>query len=239
MRKRYSRSRVNEKRSHSVSMLRSLLLELLLHGKITTTGARARMLKSYANTELSYATKTRLSDSERQIIAHVGSNPLAKRLSLYREFSIEKVEGKSGSFVRTVNAGFRAGDNARTIEVELLKKDQFMAYLELKRPKKTKKATGKKVQTKKVSVRGEKEEAKLSASKETAKTKKTAKVVAEVKKKKTIEKLEKSVEKSMPKAKPFVERKEGFFTRLGDRILGRRVRGPSGQKGRSTARSGL
>jgi large subunit ribosomal protein L17 len=232
MRKRYSRVRVNVKRSHSVSMLRSLLLSLLLNGSITTTESRAKMLKRYADSEIAYATRSRLSDSDRQIAAHVGNMILARRMYLLREFVLEKHTDHAGSFVKTINAGHRSGDNARTIEVQFLMKDEFLAFIESKKPRKPKKQKVKKVQARKPQQKGVKE----------SQTGKGAKIDEVPKKVSTEDKkadLKKPKDKPPQAPQPPVVRREGFFARLGGRILGRRVQGPSGQQGRSTARSGI
>ena len=235
MKKRYSRIRVNVKRSHSVSMLRNLLFSLLKHGSIVTTSSRSRMLKQYADKEIAYAMKTKDASAEKQVIAHVGSVHAARMLLLYREFLQGNNDEVQSGYVSIVKIGFRSGDNALKAEVSLRKKVDYVKFLESKLAKKAKKKKPKKV------TKIKKEEKKTATAQVDSSP--AAQKKAEVKKKveeksKTAPKPKDLTKKPGPVLQGPPERRENFFARLGDRILGRRVQGPT-QKGRSTARSGI
>ena len=217
MKKRVSLIRVNTKKSHSDSILRNLLYSLLLHGKVETTSSRAKKFKRYADRELSYALTVEGESVKNSVVRHVGSMQVSELLLAYRacfKSTGEEIHGGRTSLHKTRN---RDGDNSEMTEVVLINFAEFAKYLEKIRPKKIKKKKAKKVPAKK-EVSGKKE-------------------VIE-KKKEPIKKSEPSQPKS--EAAP-PEKRKGFLAGLRGRILGRKVRGPElgGNKGRSTARSGI
>lgn len=241
MKKRYSRIRVNEKQSHSISMLRNLLLSLLIHGSLVTTTSRAKMLKRFADKEISYASREKLVNPERQIVSHTGSMKAAALLMLYREYLQSKGTTIEGSIVSLRKVGFRPGDNAAKIQVILSEKDEFLKYSASKLVKKTKLKKAKKP-AKKTLTEKEKEvkQQEIQKAKEAEiKPEKGEKKqeVRETAKKTEIQK--KVAEKKAPVQPALPESKGNFFSRLGDRILGRRVQAPDAKRNRSTARSGI
>lgn len=241
MKKRYSRIRVNTKTSHSDSMLRNMLLSLLENGKVVTTLNRAKMLKRYADKELSYAVKSAMSNPKQQVTEHSGHSKLSKRLLQYRSFTLDKKLEPNGSFTSSVNVGFRAGDNARTLEIGLLSFQEFASYLDSNKPKKkpAKKVTTQKtleVKDKKTKTPAKAVETQISAEPKSKQAKKTKDTKKSAKKKSESSDAQSATK---PAVIPQIEKRENFFSRIGGRILGRRVQGPNNQKGRSTARSGI
>lgn len=238
MRKRFSRVKANVKHSHSVSMMKGLLLSLLQYGSITTTVSKAKLLKNYADSEIAYALKEEFSNPEIQIESHAKNSLLAKQLMLYRKFAIDGRKQRKGSYTSVVNAGYRSGDNARVIEVLLIDAKEFSEFISAIKPRKKVEKKQKKPAHLSARSMKEKERKMQKTQKVLDNASKKEKVNVMAKRKRIASKKIVNNEKKAPTSVPPVERKAGFFARLGDRILGRRVQGPS-QKGRSTARSGL
>jgi large subunit ribosomal protein L17 len=221
MKKRVFRKRMNGKRSRSDAMLRNMLYSLLSEGKVETTTGRARMLKRYADKEMSYAVKITSNAPVNTIESHVGSPKAAQLLKSYRDFSDKQGLEAEGGMTTIIKTRFRDGDNAEMSELKLIHADDFAKYLDSIKPKRKKKRTSRRMKSKKED-KGKKSEAKKDAEdKKEQKKDRTPKPTKEA---------------GVPDKK-----KQGIISNIRGRILGRKVTGPEGpgKKGRSTARSGI
>ncbi|MEK7251904.1 MAG: 50S ribosomal protein L17 [Actinomycetota bacterium] len=102
--------------AHQKSMMSNLAQELFWDDKVTTTVAKAKMLRPYAEKMITRARKGTL-HARRVILADIGDTEVVTRLfdevaPRYRE--------RAGGYTRIVRLGPRRGDGAEMAIVELV-----------------------------------------------------------------------------------------------------------------------
>lgn len=103
-------------RGQRKALLKSLVLALFEKGKITTTEAKAKEIKPYAEKLI---TKSRqASVSQRRKIAESFSQKITKKL--INEIA-PRYKEKSGGYARIVKLGRRKSDGAKMAVIELIK----------------------------------------------------------------------------------------------------------------------
>ncbi len=107
--------------AHQRLILRNLATQLFEHGRITTTEAKARTLRPYAEKLITKAKK-----------AHLGENPLHNRREVLKAITDKGVvhhlfteiaptfEERPGGYTRITKIGPRHGDNAPMAVIELV-----------------------------------------------------------------------------------------------------------------------
>ena len=116
MRHRNSKAILNRPADQRKALVRSLLTSLFLYGHVTTTDAKAKALQSEAE-KLITLVKGKDADFNaiRELNRVIFTEESAKAALDY----IKKTTRTSG-FSRTTKIGFRAGDNALMMKVELI-----------------------------------------------------------------------------------------------------------------------
>ena len=103
---------------HERHMLANLAMQLFIHESITTTEARARRLRPYAEKLI---TKGKRGDlhARRTVLKKV-----TDKFAVYRLFEeiAPKLEGREGGYTRIVKLGVRAGDGSEMAVVQLIEK---------------------------------------------------------------------------------------------------------------------
>ena len=116
--------------SHRHAMLANMTISLIMHKRITTTLAKAKALKKYAE-HLITKSKDDTTNSRRVVFSNLQNKEAIKEL-----FGVvaPKVGDRPGGYTRIIKTGFRANDNAPMCFIELVDFDENMA----KTPKKAK-----------------------------------------------------------------------------------------------------
>jgi large subunit ribosomal protein L17 len=97
-------------------MLRSLATELIRHGRITTTQARAKAVRSEAEKMISLAKDGSLA-ARRQALGYLYDKNLVHSLF---EGVQQKYGSRNGGYTRVVRTVNRRGDNAKMAIIELV-----------------------------------------------------------------------------------------------------------------------
>jgi large subunit ribosomal protein L17 len=98
------------------ALLRSLTTELIRHGKITTTLARAKALRSEADRMITLAKDGSLA-ARRQAMGYIYDKQLVHALF---EGAQERYGSRNGGYTRVVRTVPRQGDNSEMAIVELV-----------------------------------------------------------------------------------------------------------------------
>ena len=116
--------------SHRHAMLANMTISLIMHKRITTTLAKAKALKKYAE-PLVTKSKEDTTNSRRGVFSYLQDKDAVTEL-----FTVvaPKVGDRPGGYTRIIKTGFRANDNAPMCFIELVDFDENMA----KTPKKAK-----------------------------------------------------------------------------------------------------
>ena len=118
MRHHNANRKFGRKRNQRRALLRSLARELFLHGKITTTEAKAKELRPYAE-ELITIARPNTVTSRRQVESRLANNPIAKKLST---IIAPKYKDVNGGYIRIVKLDRRPSDGSKMAMIELISK---------------------------------------------------------------------------------------------------------------------
>jgi large subunit ribosomal protein L17 len=118
MRHRKAKSKLGMRTSHREAMLRNMVTSLLEYETITTTDARAKVLRSLADKMITLGKRGDL-HARRQAMQTIRSKKVAKLL--FDEIA-PRYQGRDGGYVRVIKKGYRPGDCAAMSLVELVEK---------------------------------------------------------------------------------------------------------------------
>jgi large subunit ribosomal protein L17 len=116
MRHRCRVPQLNKPADQRRALLRSLTTELIRHGKITTTMARAKALRSEADKMITLAKDGSLA-ARRQAMGFIYDKQLVHALF---EAAQERYGSRNGGYTRVVRTVPRQGDNSEMAIVELV-----------------------------------------------------------------------------------------------------------------------
>ncbi len=102
--------------AHRKSMLRNLTTGLLEHGKIMTTGTRAKETQSIAEKMITLGKKGDL-HARRQALAYITKEDVVKKL--FDEIA-PKYKERNGGYTRIMKVAPRRGDAAEIVLLELV-----------------------------------------------------------------------------------------------------------------------
>jgi large subunit ribosomal protein L17 len=159
--------------AHQRLMLANLATSLFEHGRITTTEAKARRLRPFAERLITKAKRGDL-HNRRQVLRVIRDKSVVHEL--FTEIA-PRYSTRPGGYLRITKVGPRKGDNAPLAVIELVEEVDFSEPKEEKPAKKTaKKSTAKKSTAKKSTAK--KSTAKKSTAKKSTAKKSTAKKAA-------------------------------------------------------------
>ncbi|MDF1813649.1 MAG: 50S ribosomal protein L17 [Verrucomicrobiales bacterium] len=118
MRHRSKTVKLQRDKAHRDALLRNLACSLIEHRRITTTLAKAKALRPYAE-KLVTLGKTNTLHSRRRALSILGSNKLAQRCtkSLFEEIAPASADRKGG-YCRIIKLGQRNSDSAPMAMIE-------------------------------------------------------------------------------------------------------------------------
>lgn len=126
--------------SHRAAMLSNMTCSLIKHKRITTTVAKAKALKMYAEPLLTKA-KNDTTHSRRVVFSYLQDKFIVTEL--FRDVSL-KIANRPGGYTRIIKTGHRLGDNAEMCFIELVDyNENMLKEKEVKkaRTRRSKKAT--------------------------------------------------------------------------------------------------
>lgn len=124
---------LGRKAAHRKAMLSNMCTSLILHKRISTTLAKAKELRKYAE-PLITRSKEDTTHNRRTVFSYLQNKEAIK--ILFGEIS-EKVGSRPGGYTRIIKTGYRLGDNAEMCIIELVDFNELM----LKDAQPTKKTT--------------------------------------------------------------------------------------------------
>ena len=124
--------------THRAAMLSNMACSLIKHKRITTTVAKAKALKKYAE-PLITKSKNDTTNSRRVVFSYLQDKFAVTEL--FQEISV-KVADRPGGYTRIIKTGFRQSDGADMCFIELVDYDENMAKTKKKatRTRRSKKA---------------------------------------------------------------------------------------------------
>ena len=144
-------------------MLANMTISLIMHKRITTTVAKAKALKKYAEHLITKA-KDDTTNSRRVVFSYLQNKEAIKEL-----FGpvAQKVGDRPGGYTRIIKLGFRQGDAAQICFIELVDFDEAMSKNAAKKSTRRSRRGGKKADAAEAPA----EEVKAEETQETQETK--------------------------------------------------------------------
>lgn len=102
--------------SHRRAMFRNMMTSLFREGRIQTTASRAKELKSVAEKMITVAKRNDL-HARRQVLKSISDKEVVNKLF---DDIAPKYNDKPGGYTRTIKVGFRRGDAAEMVILELV-----------------------------------------------------------------------------------------------------------------------
>lgn len=109
-------TRLGGSSSHQRAMLSNLAAQVIIHGRITTTEAKAKSAKPVIERLITYAKKGDLS-SRRKSLAILGDKSVVHHL--FSEVA-PRYANRDGGYTRILKLGNRTGDGAPMVIIELV-----------------------------------------------------------------------------------------------------------------------
>ena len=116
MRHRIAGRKLGRKTAHRIMLYRNLVTDLLNHGKLVTTEAKAKEFRSLAEKMITLGKAGTLS-ARRQALEFIISENVVDKV--FNELA-PRYSSRSGGYTRMVKLGPRAGDAAPMVQVELV-----------------------------------------------------------------------------------------------------------------------
>lgn len=117
MRHRQKSKRINRDRAHLDAMLRNLATSVILYEKIKTTQAKAKLVKPIVEKLITASKGKSKMNAYRTLNAYLFDTNASKKLM--NELA-PRYKDKSSGCVRITKLGFRAGDAAPVVQLELV-----------------------------------------------------------------------------------------------------------------------
>ncbi len=119
MRHKVGHRKLQRTSSHRAALLRNMAAALIKHEQITTTTAKARELRPYAEKLITLAKHGGLSNRR---LAHARLLDDAQLVKLF-DVLAPRYSGRAGGYTRIIKAGIRASDAAPIAVIELVDRD--------------------------------------------------------------------------------------------------------------------
>jgi large subunit ribosomal protein L17 len=111
--------KLNRTSSHRRAMLRNLVTSLIEHGRVTTTVARAKELRSVADRMVTLGKRGDLA-ARRRALGYVRQRDCVQKL--FAEIA-PGFASRAGGYTRVLKAGHRHGDNAPMAIIEFVERE--------------------------------------------------------------------------------------------------------------------
>jgi large subunit ribosomal protein L17 len=108
--------KLGRRTAHRWALFRNLLVALFRHERITTTEAKAKAVRGLAEHMITLAKRESL-HARRQVLSMVPDDAVVKRLF---DTVAARYADRNGGYTRIIKAGFRRGDAAPVVLLELV-----------------------------------------------------------------------------------------------------------------------
>lgn len=117
MRHKVKSKRINRDEAHLDSMLRNLATSIVLYERVKTTRSKAKLVKPIVEKLITASKKNSTANAMRLLNAYLLDKNASKKL--VREL-LDRYKDRNSGFLRLTNLGFRSGDAAPMVQIELV-----------------------------------------------------------------------------------------------------------------------
>lgn len=117
MRHKVKKIKLGSDKDHSTALMRNLAMSVIIYEKIKTTSARAASVQPFIETLINAAKKKEKREAIREIERLLQHENSSKKLL---EVLAGKYKDRNSGYTRITQLGYRSGDNAPVVQIELL-----------------------------------------------------------------------------------------------------------------------
>ena len=117
MRHQVRKTKLKPHKGHQLALIRNLTMALIIYEKIKTTEAKARAVKPFIERLITIAKRNEKREAIRQIDSLLQHKNSSRKIF---EVLIERYKDKNSGYLRSTKLGYRNGDNAPLVQLELI-----------------------------------------------------------------------------------------------------------------------
>jgi len=117
MRHKVKKIKLGTNLDHRIALVRNLAMSLIIYERIKTTSAKAKAVQPFVERLISIAKKRSKKEAIREIEKLLQHENSSKKIF---EVLLERYKDKNSGFTRITKLGYRSGDNAPVVQIELV-----------------------------------------------------------------------------------------------------------------------
>ncbi len=117
MRHKVHKVRIGNDKSHTTSLMKNLAMSVIIYEKIKTTAAKAKAVQPLVERLISIGKQKNKVAAIRLIMSILDHENSSKKIL---DVLVEKYKDRTSGFTRITKLGYRTGDNAPVVQLELL-----------------------------------------------------------------------------------------------------------------------
>lgn len=117
MRHKVKKVKLGSDKDHTTALMRNLAMSVIIYEKIKTTAAKAKAVQPFVERLITIAKKKEKREAIRQLNKLLNHENSSKKLL---EVIVEKYKDRNSGFTRITKLGYRNGDNAPVVQIELV-----------------------------------------------------------------------------------------------------------------------
>lgn len=117
MRHRVKKIKLGRDKDHTKSIMRNLAVSILIHEKIETTPRKAKAVAAFVDRLISIGKKKDKMNAIRQLEKLIQHENSSRKIL---EELVKRYESRTSGFTRIHKLGYRKGDNAELVQLELI-----------------------------------------------------------------------------------------------------------------------
>lgn len=117
MRHKVKKVRMGSDKDHKTALMRNLAMSVIIYEKITTTASKAKAVQPFVERLITIGKQENKQNAVRELERLLQHQNSSKKIM---DVLIDKYKDKTSGYTRITKLGNRAGDNAPTVQLELI-----------------------------------------------------------------------------------------------------------------------
>ena len=117
MRHKVKKIKLGSDRDHRIALVRNLAMSVIIYKKVKTTSAKAKAVQPFVERLISIAKKSDKKHAIREIERLLQHENSSRKIL---EVLVDKYKDRTSGFTRITKLGYRNGDNAPVVQIELV-----------------------------------------------------------------------------------------------------------------------
>lgn len=117
MRHKVKKVKLGTDKDHTTALIRNLAMSVIIYEKIKTTAAKAKAVQPFVDKLINIGKKREKREAIREITRLLQHENSSRKIL---EVLIEKYKDRTSGYTRITKLGYRSGDNAPVVQIELI-----------------------------------------------------------------------------------------------------------------------